>query len=68
MPRGSVLRVKTTAIQMAVTSTKKRLLVTVWKFQKLSVKQILREINFRDFRGPKTAILTHLKALNLDFS
>ena len=29
--------------------------------------QILREINFRDFRDPNTAILTHLEAQNFDF-
>ena len=31
---------------------------TVWKFHNFYVTQILREINFRDFRGPKYAILT----------
>ena len=40
---------------------------TVWKFQDFSVTQILREINFRDFRSAKSAILTHLEALNIDF-
>ena len=33
-----------------------------------SATQILREINFRLFGGPKTAISTHLKDLNFDFS
>ena len=33
-----------------------------------SVSQILREINFKNFGGAKTAILTHLEALNFDFS
>ena len=28
---------------------------------------ILREINFGDSRGAKSAIFTHLEALNLDF-
>ena len=28
---------------------------------------ILCEINFRDIRGPKTVITTHLDALNFDF-
>ena len=40
---------------------------TVLKFQKFTAAQIFREINFRKFRGPKTAILTHLEALNFDF-
>ena len=29
--------------------------------------QILREINFRDSRSAKSAILTHLELLNFDF-
>ena len=32
-----------------------------------SATQILREINFRDSRSAKPAILTHLKAPNFDF-
>ena len=40
---------------------------TVWKFQKLSAILIFREINFRDGRGPKTAIFRHLEALLLIF-
>ena len=40
---------------------------TVWKFHDISVTQILREINFEDFRSAKFAILTHLEALKLDF-
>jgi len=31
------------------------------------ITQIFREINFRHFEGPKSAILTCLEALNLDF-
>ena len=31
------------------------------------VTQILREINFGDFRSAKSAILTHLEALDFDF-
>ena len=31
---------------------------TVWKFQKFSATQILREINFGCDKDPKTAILT----------
>ena len=37
---------------------------TVWKFP---ATQIFREINIRDLKGPKTAILTHLEAMNFDF-
>ena len=32
-----------------------------------SITQILREINLGDSRSAKSAILTHLEALNLDF-
>ena len=39
---------------------------TVWKFQDLSVTQILREINFWDSKNARLAILTHLEALNLN--
>ena len=42
-------------------------MTTVWKFQKFSITQILHEINFRDSKSAKSAILTHLEALNLDF-
>ena len=31
------------------------------------ITQILREINFRDSKSAKSAILTHLEALNLNF-
>ena len=40
---------------------------TVWKFHDFSITQILREINFGDSRSAKSAILTHLEALNFDF-
>ena len=40
---------------------------TMWKFQDFSVTQILREIKFGDSRCAKSAILTHLQALNFDF-
>ena len=33
----------------------------------LNITQILREINFRDPRSAKSAILTHLESLNFDF-
>ena len=33
--------------------------ITVWKFQKFPATQIYHEINLRDFRSLKTAILTH---------
>ena len=39
----------------------------VCKFQDLSITQILREINFVDYRSAKSAILTYLEALNFDF-
>jgi len=39
----------------------------VWKLQNFSVTRILRENNFGDSRSAKSAILTHLKALNFDF-
>ena len=41
-------------------------LLTVRKLQ-FSVSQILREIKVGDFRGPKSAIFTHLEALNFIF-
>ena len=40
---------------------------TVWKFHDFSITQILREINFEDSRRAKSAILTHLEALDFDF-
>ena len=40
---------------------------TLWILQNFSVTQVLREINFGDFRSAKFAILTHLQALNFDF-
>ena len=36
----------------------------VWKFQDFSVIQILRQINFVGSRSAKSAISTHLEALN----
>ena len=39
---------------------------TVWKCYDFSISQILRKINIEDFRSAKSAILTHLEALNLD--
>ena len=39
---------------------------TVEIFQDFSITQILREINFGDFRSTKSTILTHLEALNFD--
>ena len=35
--------------------------------QYFCVTQILREINFEDSRSEKSAMLTHLEALKLDF-
>ena len=40
---------------------------TVWKFQNFSITQILREINYGDSRGVKSAFLTHSETLNFDF-
>ena len=40
---------------------------TMWKFHDFPITQILREINFGDCRSAKSAILTYLEALNLDF-
>ena len=40
----------------------------MWKFHYFSITQLLREIKLDDFKCPKTAILTHLEALNLDFN
>ena len=39
----------------------------MWKSQNFSITQILREINFWDSRSAKSAILTHIEALNFDF-
>ena len=39
---------------------------TVRKFHDFSITQILREINFGNFRSAKSAILTHLEALTFD--
>jgi len=37
------------------------------KISSFSINQILREINFWNSRSAKSAILTHLEALNFDF-
>ena len=36
----------------------------MWKFQEFSVAKILREINFRKSRSPKTAVFAICGALN----
>ena len=41
--------------------------VTVWKFYDVSITKILPEINFEDSWSAKSAISTHLQALNFDF-
>ena len=41
--------------------------ITMWKFHDFSITQIVREINFREFRHAKSAISTRLEALNFDF-
>ena len=43
------------------------LYTTVWKYLDFSITQILREIDFGCFRGAKSAISTHLEAVNFDF-
>ena len=40
---------------------------TVWKFHDFCTIEILREINFEDSWSAKSAILTHLEALNFDY-
>ena len=40
---------------------------TVEKFHDFCIIQILREIKFEDSHIAKSAILTHLEALNFDF-
>ena len=42
-------------------------MVTVWKFLNFPITQILRQIKVGDSRIAKSAILTHLEALNFDF-
>ena len=42
-------------------------LYTVWKFHGFSIIQILREVNFRDSRSARSAILAHLEPQNFDF-
>ena len=39
----------------------------MWKFHNFAITQILREINFGECTSAKSAILTHLEVLNLDF-
>ena len=39
----------------------------MWKFQDFSITQNLREINLRVSGSARTAILTYLEALHLDF-
>ena len=38
-----------------------------WETLEFFCTQILREIKVGDFRASKSAILTHLEALNIDF-
>merc|ERR1711963_687424 len=40
---------------------------TKWKFDNFLITQISREINFCDYRSAKSAIFTHLEALNFVF-
>ena len=39
----------------------------MWEFHDFSITHILREISFQDSRSAKSAISTHLEALNFDF-
>ena len=39
----------------------------MWKFHDFSITHILREIKFEDSRSAKSAIFTHLEALNFAF-
>ena len=39
----------------------------MWKFWDFSIPQILREIDFWDSRSAKSAIFTHLEAMNFGF-
>ena len=39
----------------------------MWIFHNFSITRILREINIGDSKSAKTAILTHLEALNFNF-
>ena len=41
---------------------------TMWKLHDFSITQILRVINFRHSRSAKSAILTHVEAVNLGFN
>ena len=40
---------------------------TMWEFHDFSITQILHEINFGDSRSARSAISSHLEALNCDF-
>ena len=40
----------------------------MWKLQKFSVNQILREIKVGEFKVSKSVILAHLESLNFDFN
>ena len=44
----------------------KNVQLTVWSFHDFPITQILREIKYWDSRSAKSAILTHLEALNFD--
>ena len=48
-------------------SLSKSILCTVWKFHDFPITQILCEINFGISRSAKSAISTHVEALNFDF-
>ena len=58
--------IETLMTMVSVSDVTVRSFNTLWKFQGFSEAQIFCEINVRDFKYPKLAILTHLKALNFD--
>ena len=39
----------------------------MWKFHDFSIAQILREINFGDFRSTKCATFNNLESLDFDY-
>ena len=39
----------------------------MWEFHDFHIPQILSEINYGNSRSVKSAILTHLEAMNFDF-
>ena len=46
---------------------KPKIVCTLWSFHDFSVNQFLREINFGHSRNAKSAFLTQLEAVKVDF-